>query len=133
MTSHSFQISPLVAPQDEVVARASDRASDRHRYIAPRAFLLALITPPQISTSTRAEDELAKSRATGSTGGEEVIVTPEKWIAKNRESPTNITALGSILAACGMNAIEEIVQQVPGISMRSAVRGLTENGTSRLS
>jgi outer membrane receptor protein involved in Fe transport len=58
---------------------------------------------------------------------EAIVVTAQKRESTVLDTPISITALsGSQLAARGITSIEEIVQQVPGLSMRSAGPGLTE-------
>jgi len=78
------------------------------------------------------------SLAIGSTSGraastsdsstlEEIVVTAQKRESTVLDTPISITALaGGQLEARGIKNIEEIVQQVPGLSMRSAGPGLTE-------
>lgn len=67
---------------------------------------------------------------TANSGGEaleEIVVTAQKRESTVLETPVSITALsGSQLEAHGITSIEEVVQQVPGLSMRSAGPGLTE-------
>ncbi len=58
---------------------------------------------------------------------EEIVVTAQKRESTVLDTPISITALsGSQLASRGITSIEEIVQQIPGLSMRSAGPGLTE-------
>jgi outer membrane receptor protein involved in Fe transport len=58
---------------------------------------------------------------------EEIVVTAQKRESTVLDAPISITALsGSQLEARGIKSIEEVVQQVPGLSMRSAGPGLTE-------
>ncbi len=56
-----------------------------------------------------------------------IVVTAQKRESTVLDTPISITALsGGQLAARGITSIEEVVQQVPGLSMRSAGPGLTE-------
>jgi iron complex outermembrane receptor protein len=58
---------------------------------------------------------------------EEIVVTAEKRQSTVQNTPMSITALsGDQLFARGIDSIEQIVQQVPGLSMRSAGPGMTE-------
>jgi outer membrane receptor protein involved in Fe transport len=58
---------------------------------------------------------------------EEIIVTAEKRQSTVQDTPISITALsGDQLDARGIDTIEQVVQQVPGLSMRSAGPGMTE-------
>jgi len=58
------------------------------------------------------------------TGGvQEIIVTAEKRTSTVQATPISITAItGDQLQARGITNLESIVQDVPGISMRSPVR-----------
>jgi len=62
------------------------------------------------------------------TGGvQEIIVTAEKRTSTVQATPISITALtGDQLQAQGITSLESVVQDVPGISMRSAGPGQTE-------
>jgi iron complex outermembrane receptor protein len=63
----------------------------------------------------------------GETSLEEIVVTAEKRESKIQDVPISITALtGDQLGSRGIDTIEQIVQQVPGLSMRTAGPGMTE-------
>jgi outer membrane receptor protein involved in Fe transport len=58
---------------------------------------------------------------------EEVVVTAEKRSSTVQKTPMSITALsGATLAKQGTVSLEQVVRDVPGISMRSAGPGQTE-------
>jgi iron complex outermembrane receptor protein len=57
----------------------------------------------------------------------EIVVTAEKRASTVQQLAMSITALtGDQLGARGIDTIEQIVQQVPGLSMRTAGPGMTE-------
>ncbi len=57
----------------------------------------------------------------------EVVITAERHSSTVQETPISITALsGDELAARGLTSIEDVVHDVPGLSMRSAGPGQTE-------
>jgi iron complex outermembrane recepter protein len=63
----------------------------------------------------------------GDTSLEEIVVTAEKRESTIQDIPISITALtGDQLESRGIDTIEQIVQQVPGLSMRTAGPGMTE-------
>ncbi|HVW67330.1 MAG TPA: TonB-dependent receptor [Steroidobacteraceae bacterium] len=58
---------------------------------------------------------------------EEIVVTAQKRESTVLDAPVSITAVsGGQLQARGITTIEEVVQQIPGLSMRSSGPGLTE-------
>jgi len=58
---------------------------------------------------------------------EEVVVTAEKRSSTVQKTPMSITALsGAMLHKQGIQTVEQVVRDVPGISMRSAGPGQTE-------
>jgi outer membrane receptor protein involved in Fe transport len=60
-------------------------------------------------------------------GIQEIVVTAEKRTSTVQATPISITAItGEQLQAQGIASLESVVQQVPGISMRSAGPGQTE-------
>jgi outer membrane receptor protein involved in Fe transport len=76
-------------------------------------------------TSVRAVT--ATAPAADDTGLEEITVTAEKFNSTVQSTPISMTAIsGDQLAATGIVAIEDIVREVPGLSMRSAGPGFTE-------
>src|ERR1700676_1895814 len=61
------------------------------------------------------------------TGLEEITVTAERFVSTIQNTPISISALsGDQLAAAGLTRIQDIVHEVPGLSMRYASAGLTE-------
>ncbi len=68
-----------------------------------------------------------RSTATDASGLEEITVTAERYVSTIQNTPISISALsGQELQAQGITTIQEIAQDVPGLSMRSASPGLTE-------
>ena len=60
-------------------------------------------------------------------GLEEITVTAEKVNSTIQNTPISISALsGDQLTAAGLNRLEDVAHEVPGLSMRSAGPGLTE-------
>src|ERR1700675_2230132 len=61
------------------------------------------------------------------TGLEEITVTAERFNSTIQNTPISISAFsGDQLAAAGLTRIQDIVHEVPGLSMRYASGGLTE-------
>jgi iron complex outermembrane recepter protein len=61
------------------------------------------------------------------TGLEEITVTAERFTSTIQNTPISISALsGDQLSAAGLTRIQDIVHEVPGLSMRYASGGLTE-------
>ncbi len=78
---------------------------------------------------TPAADATTDTTATaaGSGGLEEIVVTAEKYSSTIQNTPISMSALtGDQLVAAGITSMEDIVHEVPGLSMRSAGPGLTE-------
>ena len=79
--------------------------------------------------STQAHGATATTAATAEegTGLEEITVTAEKYNSTIQNTPISMSALsGDQLAAQGIVAIEDVIREVPGLSMRSAGPGFTE-------
>jgi iron complex outermembrane receptor protein len=82
------------------------------------ASVLALAGHARAATATTAGDE---------SGLEEITVTAEKFNSTIQNTPISMSALsGEQLAAAGIVAIEDVIREVPGLSMRSAGPGFTE-------
>src|SRR5580704_17483332 len=97
----------------------------------------ALLAAPCWTTSASATDAAAATEATTTataaasatteSGLEEITVTAERFTSTIQNTPISISALsGADLAAAGLSRIEDIVPEVPGLSMRYASAGLTE-------
>jgi outer membrane receptor protein involved in Fe transport len=70
---------------------------------------------------------LAQNAAPPKAGIEEVVVTAEKRTSTVQKTPMSITAItGAMLHKQGITTLEQVVRDVPGISMRSAGPGQTE-------
>ena len=70
----------------------------------------------------------ADATDTSDEGGlQEVTVTAEKFTSTVQDTPLSITALtGEQLKAAGITRVEDLIGDVPGLSVRSAGPGLTE-------
>lgn len=77
--------------------------------------------------ATEATDTAAVSPSSTEGGLEEITVTAERVTSTIQSTPISISALsGDQLAAAGITRIEDVVHEVPGLSIRSAGPGLTE-------
>src|SRR5258708_10559466 len=62
------------------------------------------------------------------TGLEEITVTAERFNSTIQNTPISISAFsGDQLSAAGLTRIEDLAHEIPGLSMRSAGPGLTED------
>jgi iron complex outermembrane recepter protein len=97
----------------------------------------ALFAAPCWTTSASATDAaLANEATTAATatspaatesGLEEITVTAERYTSTIQTTPISISALtGDQLTAAGLTSVQEIIKEVPGLSMRYAGPGLTE-------
>lgn len=69
----------------------------------------------------------ATSPATTESGLEEITVTAERYTSTIQSTPISISALtGDQLTAQGLSRVQDIIKEVPGLSMRYAGPGLTE-------
>lgn len=83
--------------------------------------LLTTIGPLHSAAAADAAD------TTDTSGLQEVVVTAEKFNSTVQDTPFSITALtGEQLNAAGITSVEDLIHDVPGLSMRSAGPGLTE-------
>ena len=88
---------------------------------------VALLTTAIWSTHAWAALAAASDAADTAGGLEEITVTAEKYNSTIQNTPISMSALtGDQLIAQGITSMEDIVLQVPGLSMRSAGPGLTE-------
>src|SRR5271167_3500558 len=79
-------------------------------------------------SSVASATEAAAAADTGTdTGLAEIVVTAERYSATIQNTPISITALtGDQLNAAGITSMEDVIREVPGLSMRSAGPGLSE-------
>ena len=69
----------------------------------------------------------ATEAAAEDSGLEEITVTAEKFTSTIQNTPISMSAIsGDQLVAAGLTRIQDIVHEIPGLSMRSAGPGLTE-------
>ena len=70
----------------------------------------------------------ADADADAASGGlAEVVITAEKYNSTIQNTPISMSAVtGDQLLAAGITTVEEVTQEVPGLSMRTAGPGLTE-------
>src|ERR1700689_4119467 len=98
---------------------------------------LVLLAAPCWTTSASATEAAAATEATTTAtatapatteaGLEEVTVTAERFTSTIQNTPISISALsGADLEAAGLTRVQDIVHEVPGLSMRYASAGLTE-------
>src|ERR1700685_4019852 len=67
------------------------------------------------------------TEAAADTGLAEIVVTAERYTSTIQSTPISITALtGDQLNAAGITSLEDVIREVPGLSMRSSGPGLTE-------
>jgi outer membrane receptor protein involved in Fe transport len=65
--------------------------------------------------------------ATPKKGIEEIVVTAERHTSTVQKTPISITAItGAQLQARGLTSVEDVIKELPGISVRSAGPGQTE-------
>ncbi len=79
------------------------------------------------ATTTATTSATATSPATTEAGLEEITVTAERYTSTIQSTPISISALsGDQLTAAGLSRVQDIIKEVPGLSMRYAGPGLTE-------
>src|SRR5271170_846023 len=79
------------------------------------------------SSLASATEAGAATDTAADTGLAEIVVTAERYTSTIQNTPISITALtGEQLIAAGITSMEDVVHEVPGLSMRSAGPGLTE-------
>lgn len=102
----------------------SCNAQSSGRYRAASLFAALLCTG---SLGAPAFAATTVSPATDSGGLDEIVVTAEKRNSTVQETAISMTALsGDQLQSQGLDTVEQLVGQVPGISMRTAGPGQTE-------
>ncbi len=105
--------------------------SGRRRRVLWNVVLGAsVVSAACLSSPGWATDAAANSAATGisdDSGLSEITVTAERYVSTIQNTAISISALsGDQLQAQGVTTIQEITQEVPGLSMRFASPGLTE-------
>src|ERR1700761_9585887 len=83
----------------------------------------ALASSVGLIHSAAAADAVAAAAADASDSGglAGVVVTAEKFTSTVQDTPFSITALtGDQLNAAGITSVEDLIHDVPGLSMRSA-------------
>ena len=89
------------------------------------ASLLSLTSLTEIASA--ADVPAAGGAASDSGGLAEIVVTAEKFNSTVQNTPISMTALtGEQLNAAGITSMEDVIRDVPGLSMRSAGPGFTE-------
>jgi iron complex outermembrane recepter protein len=108
-------------------------SGSRANYLLYSALLAASCWTTSASASEAAAATEATTAATAAasttaeSGLEEITVTAERFTSTIQNTPISISALsGADLTAAGLSRIEDIVHEVPGLSMRYASAGLTE-------
>jgi outer membrane receptor protein involved in Fe transport len=85
------------------------------------AGVLSATCVPSSASAADATDAAANS------GLEEIVVTAEKFTSTVQNTPISLTAVtGEQLDAAGITSVEQLAQEIPGLSMRSAGPGQTE-------
>jgi outer membrane receptor protein involved in Fe transport len=70
---------------------------------------------------------LAQQATTPKKGIEEIVVTAERHVSTVQKTPISITAIsGAQLQARGLTSVEDVIKELPGVSVRSAGPGQTE-------
>jgi outer membrane receptor protein involved in Fe transport len=88
------------------------------------ASLLSFACPAAFAA---AADAAAAADTNDSGGLAEITVTAEKFNSTVQNTPISMTALtGEQLNAAGITSMEDVIRDVPGLSMRSAGPGFTE-------
>jgi outer membrane receptor protein involved in Fe transport len=65
--------------------------------------------------------------ATPKKGIEEIVVTAERHVSTVQKTPISITAIsGAQLQARGLTSVEDVIKELPGVSVRSSGPGQTE-------
>jgi iron complex outermembrane receptor protein len=96
------------------------KKGDAMKLVLPVGLMALLLwgIPAKAVTTAAAADE---------SGLEEITVTAEKYNSTIQNTPISMSALsGDQLTAAGIVAIEDVIREIPGLSMRSAGPGFTE-------
>ena len=79
------------------------------------------------SSQACATEAAAAADTAVDTGLAEIVVTAERYTSTIQNTPISITALtGDQLNAAGITSMEDVIREVPGLSMRTTGPGLTE-------
>jgi iron complex outermembrane recepter protein len=105
-------------------SRLSARLSEAWKFL----LLGGLLSLACFARLASAADPPAASDANTDSGGlSEITVTAEKYNSTIQNTPISMSALsGDQMAAAGINSVEDVVHDIPGLSMRSSGPGLTE-------
>jgi outer membrane receptor protein involved in Fe transport len=119
------RVNHLSSPVVALVDSDPPEARRRHRVsLLTGALGVALLVS---GARTAMATDQGSTAASDETSLAEIVITAEKRASTVQEAPVSITALtGDQLGARGIDTIEQIVQQVPGLSMRTAGPGMTE-------
>src|SRR5271167_2418620 len=86
-----------------------------------------LLAATSLSSRVSATEAAAAADTAADTGLAEITVTAERFNSTVQSTPVSITALtGDQLSAAGITSMEDVIREVPGLSMRSAGPGLSE-------
>ena len=89
--------------------------------------LMMRVTAGLLCSGYCASTTYATEAAAEDSGLEEITVTAEKFTSTIQNTPISMSAIsGDQLVAAGLTRIQDIVHEIPGLSMRSAGPGLTE-------
>jgi iron complex outermembrane recepter protein len=110
------------------------RSSKHQRPLAVRRFNLGAVPTVALtvvwilnSSVAHSADQSNTSASSGDDGLSELVITAEKRDSTVQATPISITALGSAqLEMQGITTIDEVVHDVPGVSLRTAGPGETE-------
>src|SRR5277367_43009 len=102
----------------------------KHKHCAVLGYSIlcgSLLAAAGWSSLASATEAGAATDTAADTGLAEIVVTAERYTSTIQNTPISITALtGDQLNAAGITSLEDVIREVPGLSMRSAGPGLTE-------
>src|SRR5271168_3080834 len=102
----------------------------KHKHCAVLGYSIlcgSLLAAAGWSSLASATEACAATDTAADTGLAEIVVTAERYTSTIQNTPISITALtGDQLNAAGITSLEDVIREVPGLSMRSSGPGLTE-------
>src|SRR5277367_5745621 len=102
----------------------------KHKHCAVLGYSIlcgSLLAAAGWSSLASATEAGAATDTAAETGLAEIVVTAERYTSTIQNTPISITALtGDQLNAAGITSLEDVIREVPGLSMRSSGPGLTE-------
>src|SRR5277367_2202326 len=102
----------------------------KHKHCAVLGYSIlcgSLLAAAGWSSLASATEAGAATDTAADTGLAEIVVTAERYTSTIQNTPISITALtGDQLNAAGITSLEDVIREVPGLSMRSSGPGLTE-------